>query len=546
MSESGDRPSHMGLRIPNLLPRRRAHRVLIGVLLLLVAAWFVVPQLFVPKIRAKLQGMIAGHLDARLEIGRLMYAPPFGVRARDVRLIGGSGAGGEHAGLELLKVRKLDLKLARLPFRKGPLVIQNITVTDPEVHLVRTQPSPALGLPDDADPDAARAKLSDMFELRHLGIHNGRFVYEDRSRPGLPPVVWKDVDVGMATTPKSKAVYGYTLEAIHGDLARLTASGSFDLDRLVIDLGALHLEAQRTSAQEESPLPAQVQQALRDYRVAGQVVLDAAGHFELRDPSAAKFKAALELRDASAYLPRWDRSLDRIALKLNMENAGPRAVRIHIDQFEAASGDSVARIDKGQATLDTRANTWNVSDVAGKANLGSQKDTSATAPRGAIDFTLAAQGILRPATGQTLLAPQDVAFLAYPRALSFQPRGWPAPLLNFGGGGSVRKDCGTSVVLFENLTFSYGGDPATLASARLPLPPDLSDLRRAWRLEEISGTLDFRRPGPRYPGKFGNVVDSLRPVGPFSVGRDSWYAVAQVGEGPRGPRRKADWFFSVA
>src|SRR5437868_5555962 len=320
----------MGLRIPNLLPRRRAHRVLVAVLLLLVAAWFVVPQLFVPMIRAKLQGMIAGHLDARLEIGRLMYAPPFGIRARDVRLLGGPSAGAENAGLELLKVRKLDLKLARLPFRKGPLVIQNITVSDPEVHLVRTadgrlvgmhallrpdaptaqsstpaapatQPAVALGPPDQAERDAARAKLSDMFELRHLGIRGGRVVYQDRSGPGLPPVVWKDVDVGMETTPKSRSVYGYTLQAIHGDLARVTASGSFDLDRLLIDFGAVHLVAHTTPARDESPLPARVQQVLRDYRVAGQVLLNASGHFDLRDPSAAKFKAALELRDASAY-----------------------------------------------------------------------------------------------------------------------------------------------------------------------------------------------------------------------------------------------------
>src|SRR5213595_566382 len=113
----------MGLRIPNLLPRRRAHRVLIGVLLLLVAAWFVVPQLFVPKIRAKLQGMIAGHLDARLEIGRLMYSPPFGVRAREVRLVSNARLPGWSGDVELLRVRKLDLKLARLPFRPGPLVI---------------------------------------------------------------------------------------------------------------------------------------------------------------------------------------------------------------------------------------------------------------------------------------------------------------------------------------------------------------------------------------------------------------------------------------
>src|SRR5688572_12927185 len=221
----------MALRIPRMfsrvVPRRRAHRVLVGVLLLLVAGWFVVPQLFVPMIRGKLQGMISGHLDAKLHIGRLMYAPPFGVRARDVRLVSGSGA--EYPNTELLKVRKLDLKLARSPFHKGPLVIENITVHDPEVHLIRTAAGRLVGMHDlvksdsptarattqpelaatrpttgpvdvavesreEAEQDAARAKLSDMFQLRHFGIHGGRVVYEDQTRPDLPPVVWKDLN----------------------------------------------------------------------------------------------------------------------------------------------------------------------------------------------------------------------------------------------------------------------------------------------------------------------------------------------------------------
>ena len=221
----------MRLRFPNLLPKRRRHWVLLGVLLLLVGAWFVVPQLFVPMIRAKLQGMIAGHLDAKLHIGRLMYAPPFGVRARDVRLVGGEATGA--GGTELLRVAKLDLKLARSPFREGPLVIQNITVHEPEVRLIRTADGRLVGMqglvkkdsptakatqpatqpaeppeavdvdpPEKAEQEAAQAKLSDMFELRHFGIKGGRIVYEDQTSPGLPPVVWKDLDVGMETTPQ--------------------------------------------------------------------------------------------------------------------------------------------------------------------------------------------------------------------------------------------------------------------------------------------------------------------------------------------------------
>jgi uncharacterized protein involved in outer membrane biogenesis len=125
------------------------------------------------------------------------------VRARDVRLVSGSGA--EYPNTELLKVRKLDLKLARSPFHKGPLVIENITVHDPEVHLIRTAAGRLVGMHDlvrpdsptarattqpelaatrpstgpvdiavesreEAEQDAARAKLSDMFQLRHFGI----------------------------------------------------------------------------------------------------------------------------------------------------------------------------------------------------------------------------------------------------------------------------------------------------------------------------------------------------------------------------------------
>ena len=572
----------MGLGIRKLLPRRRWHRVLVGVLLLLVAGWFVVPQLFVPTIRAKLQGMIAGHLDARLEIGRMMYAPPFGVRARDVRLVAGSSAGGETAGTELLRVRKLDLKLARLPFREGPLVIQNITVHDPEVHLVRvadgrlvghalvkpdaptaqtqsaTQPAPEtrpaeldIDPPEEAAQDAAKAKLSDMFELRHFGVKGGRIVYEDRSRPGLPPVVWKDLHVGMATTPRSKSQYGYTLEAAHGDLARLEASGSFDLDALVFELGSMRLEARARWADEESPLPAQVQRVLRDYRVQGRVTLDADGLFSVRDPEASSFRATLELRDASGYVPQWDATVDRVAVKVATEGQGRGVVRVRVEACEVVSGDAVARVDKGELVLDHSGNTWEVAEVAGRLELGTQtrqlpaKSRPVLAgmkPTGVADFALAANGKLRPDTGEYLLAPEDLAVLVYPRGVSLHPPKFPAPIRNLGGGGSVRKERGARVVVFENLTFDYGGDPAVLTSARMQLPPDLAHLRDHTRVEEISGTIDFRRPGPRYPGTFGNVVDALRPVGPFAVGRDSWFAVTKLDTG----RRKGDWYFSIA
>lgn len=592
-------------RLTALLPRRRAHRVALATLVVLLAACLVVPQLFVPMIRGKLQGMIAGHLDAKLEIGRLMYAPPFGVRARGVRLVSGSALGGDTAGTELLKVRKFDLKLARSPFREGPLVIQNITVHDPEVHLIRlpdgrlvgmhglvkkdsptvrartqpaTQPAtqtastrPAeleIESPGEAESEAALAKLSDMFELRHFGIHGGRVVYEDRSRPGLPPVVWKDLDVGMETTPRAKGVYGYTFDARHGRLASVQSSGSFNLDQLVLDLGSLRLEAQTKYSDDESPLPAQVQQVLRNYRVEGRITLDADGRFHLRDPAASSFRATIDLRDASGYSPEWDATLDRLAMKLGVDNKGadpPGRVSIRLDTFEAASGDSTARIDKGEIIFDRGTNTWDVAEMAGRIDLGREAGSlpkksrpvlAGMNARGELQFTLAAIGKIKPGEGEYVLIPEDLAFLIYPRGVSLQPKS-PAPIQDFGGGGSIRKDRGSRVVVFQDLTCSYGGDPVVLTSARLQLPQRLPDLAKQTRIEEISGSVDFRRPGPRYPGKFGKVIDSLRPVGAFTVGRDSWFSVAKVEPSLRArtdpaapprttPSRKSDWYFSVA
>jgi hypothetical protein len=177
--------------------------------------------------------------------------------------------------------------------------------------------------------------------------------------------------------------------------------------------------------------------------------------------------------------------------------------------------------------------------------------------RGRVDFTVSANGLLRRGPAREALSVEDVAFLAYPRGVTFRPPKWADSVQNLGGGGSIRKDRGTRVVVFQDLTFDYGGDPIHMSSGRLTLPPNLSALKKQTRIDEISGTIDFRRPGPRYPGGLGRVIEALRPVGPFVIGRDSWYSLSAVepplvvradpAAPPRvPPRRKSDYFVSVS
>src|SRR5438874_2043609 len=127
----------MALRIARFIPRSRRGRWLLGVLASLLALWLLIPGLAAPYVRGKLQAMISSKVDAELRVGSLAYLPPFGVRVRDARLIAHDR---QNSGreLEVLKIARLDLRLAKLPFRKGPLVIQRVEVREPELHLVYT------------------------------------------------------------------------------------------------------------------------------------------------------------------------------------------------------------------------------------------------------------------------------------------------------------------------------------------------------------------------------------------------------------------------
>src|SRR5687768_9255842 len=126
----------MPLWLRRFVPRRRWARWGLALLILLGMVWLVAPRLAAPYVRAKLQAMIASRFDAELRMSSLSYLPPFGVRVRDAKLVAKENGSGE---VELLKFARLDLRLAKLPFGEGPLVIERIEVQQPEMHLILTE-----------------------------------------------------------------------------------------------------------------------------------------------------------------------------------------------------------------------------------------------------------------------------------------------------------------------------------------------------------------------------------------------------------------------
>src|SRR3954471_12671941 len=100
--------------------KRRLLRFVVVAATGLVALYLVATLALAPLVRSKLQQLVADHLHATLDIGSLSYRFPYGVTVRDASFT----TDPQHGNIELLRVKRVDLSLARLPFRKGPIVIK--------------------------------------------------------------------------------------------------------------------------------------------------------------------------------------------------------------------------------------------------------------------------------------------------------------------------------------------------------------------------------------------------------------------------------------
>ncbi len=130
-------------------------------------------------VRRRIVALTAERLDgAELQADTILYAPPFGVVARGVRLIGRETAGGTP--IEVLSVARIDLKLARLPAHDQPLMIERLRLAHPTVRFIRrhhriVSPDQVIR-PTTAPTPRARKKFSEILRLNDLAIDGGEAV----------------------------------------------------------------------------------------------------------------------------------------------------------------------------------------------------------------------------------------------------------------------------------------------------------------------------------------------------------------------------------
>jgi hypothetical protein len=510
-------------------PRQRRGRRWLFVLAILLVPLFIAYGFVCKYLERRLEHAVAQRLDAELRIDGLLYFPPYGVRLRSAHLVRKNNV--------ILNLGRVNLKLAQSPFGGGPIVIENFDVTNPVIRIIRTreglQGGPGFVKEEVKQEPVPQKKVSDLLRLRKFKITDGQVIYDDDTSPYARDVTWRDIDVEINTAQNGPALYTYELTFGNAPLVRASARGSFDVDSLVLALDPLHVNVHIDPKQTESPLPGALQKLLADHAVAGNLSIEGKGLVPFKELGKSTYDGAIELAGGTVRLPKWDTHFDEASIKLrlaaspsNTPATGPTsrptnapALNVAIDSIRVGSGGATLAVTGGTLGIDPAAGTWTLRELAG--NLAAAQGASAKAGAirdaiermklaGTVDFTAAADGPLKPDGSRRLVESIRHEVLLYPRGVVVQPKDWPEPLREVGG-GAVRITGGEAVV--EELSALYGQDHWLLNAARVPL----EGLKEHVQIRDVDGSIDFHAPSPEYPKALRATVRALAPTGEFAV-----------------------------
>jgi hypothetical protein len=394
-----------------------------------VVLYLIVPLVATPMIRDRLQKMISTQLNAELKMGNVTYLFPYGVTVSDAVLVGKDERG---EAVELLKIPKLKLALAKLPFGEGPLVIRKLMLERPAIRLIHTEHGlvgrKTLVKPQEPpDPSKRWEKVSEMFELRRFAIEGGVVIYEDRQQPQTVPTAWRNIDVDLTTTPSSNPIYEFDLKVTNGELAQIRAEGSFNVDELDLVVGQIAMKLNLVAGAKESPLPAGLQTMLLNNNLSGKLDVTGKAKAPLKRMEDAQFDFQAVLGEGAARISKWHSdgdnnrtTLDRFSAKLRcsseplteahellatagaLRGAETRpatqpathstsppstapattqaygnkvpAAYLLVEEAEIVMGDNLLSVKNATAAYDRRLHEWQVKQARGTLRLGKQKE----------------------------------------------------------------------------------------------------------------------------------------------------------------------------
>jgi len=464
-------------------------------------------------IRRQLQILVAEKLGADLTIGSIEYEYPFGLILGDT-VIANHNQNGQET--ERITIPRLAVTLAHSPRDNGPLVVERLMISDPQIHIIRAGSAGAEGgSPWSGASLAMPANLSSVIQIRELSLRGGQVVYDDQRVAGAGPMVLNQLNVNLHGSGDAPAQYTYEFACDDGRRAYLRCTGSADVDDLLVKVASCWLSLGIDSAGPDSTLPAELQAWLRPWQARGIVQIDIAGTLPLRRPLDGVYHSTIKLRDASGTVPGLQMPVDSLAFALDCSDATATGVhpQVKVESFDASAGDMRVSLADAVATADLHAKTWQLSVkqvhvTTGQSPAALPGKLRASLERlrvtGAADFAINASGPLSAhavagCAGQLVVRPHD---------LTLQPEGFDRPIDGF---GDATITLANGELQVESLRATYADNLLYLKTARVRAV-DLPNLLRA---DEIAGSLTLG-PAGIYPAPLAlDFFSDTHPVGPF-------------------------------
>jgi hypothetical protein len=473
---------------------KRAIGVVIAIVILLAVAWFSLAIALSPLLRAKLQTQVSAHLNANLHIGSLRYAFPYGVQAWDVHLVGNAD------NVELFSCDHMELSLVRLPTSSGSLLINKIVLQKPVARIVRGANNSFSGtsvvrqIPG-GQPTSKR--ISDILQLRILTINDGQVSYEDRSQPKLPPMVWENLNADMHLAPESGSQYGWDFAAASPQTATISVAGTIDVDQAIVDVTKLAIDAHVARDSSPSAMPSKIQNLMKTFGVEGAAIFQATAHIPLKELPASQVNASLQLNGVRADLNGSEFTCD-LQLGIDKSPDNPQ-LSLAVKKLDATTEAGVISVQHLKADVDSRAGTWQLSDIA---------LTLQAAHHTGVSGLTRVQGSISGA-GSTI-GQYDLSLTLDDLSLALRMLDRPLEHIN----GTLHAAAGQLTA--DRVSAAYGEDQFLVQSMRLPL----DQLPDKIAFHDVAVTLDLHRPGPKYPGDLGTLLEAVNPAGSYEVHGD--------------------------
>ena len=375
----------------------------------------------------KLKTELASRMNAKLEFSRVRYQYPYGVRIENSHLLMPGTPSGPASWVD---IGRLELTLAKLPLGKGAVLIQKLEIDSPTVHLsnASTSANPAAPTSPPVSSLSPPQKLSDLFELHHVKIADGRFEY-DLSLPGhqIPPIIWGHLDAEINTLPASKSRYNFAVAVKDAPLAVAHATGSFDIDSLQLNIDKLNVVIACQPAERPAQIPSEGIAAIEKYQLGGEMMVDGSGQIPLQALDHSRYTATVTTKNIHAQPMGWASPLSPTQCTISVENSDSAC------RFELLARDGKLASVTASGAVDLRTLVLDLNKLAVDV------ECDANHPTGQLPAAMAdAMSKLRAGGHLTLdsvakiplLAPLRSVYAAHMtlRGGHCQPAGWTGPV----------------------------------------------------------------------------------------------------------------------